>query len=87
MEEEEEEEEKEKEKEKKVEKEKEKVETSQPGSASSNRSAGKKSTGYEYVIPPAALAITSLNNSIKSFEGIIVVQRQTTHNFPKSKQT
>jgi len=61
----------EKEKEKKV----EKVETSQPGSATSNRSAGKKSTGYEYVIPPAALAITSLNNSIKSFEEAIDQER------------
>ena len=52
----------------------EKGEKSQPGSATSERSAGKKSTGYEYVIPPAALAITSLNNSIKSFEGIVVIQ-------------
>ena len=57
-------------------KEKEKVETSQPASATSNRSGGRKSTGYEYVIPPAALAITSLNNSIKSFEGIMI-QSQT----------
>ena len=57
-------------------KEKERVETSQPSSATSNRSGGRKSTGYEYVIPPAALAITSLNNSIKSFEGIII-QSQT----------
>merc|ERR1711976_499149 len=56
------------EKEKEEGKEKEKVETSQPSSATSNRSGGRKSTGYEYVIPPAALAITSLNNSIKSFE-------------------
>lgn len=58
-------------------KEKEETEKSQPGSATSERSGGKKLSGYEYVIPaaalaftPAALAITSLDNSIKSVEGM-----------------
>ena len=47
----------------------EEVKPSKSESATSKRSGGKKSTGYQYVIPPAALAITSLNSSIKSFEG------------------
>ena len=54
----------------------EEVKPSKSESATSKRSGGKKSTGYEYVIPPAALAITSLNSSIKSFEGTII-QSQT----------